>query len=762
MQKYFFVAFWLLLASGLPAKAGEQGVPLPTVPATTSVHVALVPAAGVELKGEGSVVFRTASAAKPLVIPTKLPGSASADLPLGSQWTLIADFPGYFAATSVLTVPRVTSSSSVNLQVTLRPAGTLTGKFLAEGREKLPEGLEARFERAREGPPKKQDDLPAGVAICAVGSSGDWRCRVPAGRLDLALHPKGFVPNYLWNLNLAPGETKSLEPMKLLRGSSVSGWITREDGSPAEKCRVHLEPTTAPGRAHDPVQDFLRSVASEVACQKKGFFQFTAVKAGSYTVVAQENEAAAKMSPLDVFAGSESRITLPIVLRRPVDFEVALSPPTDWLGRPWRFEAQRANDYRAGWEEPSYRATATAEGRVRIPKQAPGRFWLTVYDQLGNAVFSDPHVDLTDPGKPYPITVDLLWVKGRLRLGSDPAPARLFFGGRSGGTSIEMSSNKEGKFEGPLPKPGTWRVDIDSPELRIKTSVMVAVKAKGETASVEIDLPDTKVYGRVVDPSGKPAPRAEVTLSSTVSTLVNEADDKGEFELRAFPKGANEISAAKAPEFGEREVSDAYRFETSGEAPYGPVILTLRHNRTLRGRVISPTGPVVGASVSAWSTTGGDGIATTVRSGLDGGFEIKVPVGTETLQAIVSPPGGALKAYELNVTSDAGIVFQVESVGGEILVSLGKRDPSDGRLLVLWQDDIGIPVGTLVRWTEGHGARFLQGSQVHLPEMAPGTYTVCLGASEVTAPSEMEAWKTKANCASGYLTTASTLNLVLR
>jgi hypothetical protein len=763
MQKYFLLVSWFLVASELPAGAAEQTSSSPPTPATAPVHVTLVPAAGVELKGEGSVVFRAASAVKPVVIPTKLPGSASADLPLGSQWTLLADFPGYFAASSVVTVPRAAPGARVSFQMTLRAAGTLTGKLLVDGREKLPDGLEARFEPTREGPPKKQGDLPAGVATCAVGPSGEWRCRVPAGRLDLALHPRGFVPAYLWNLNLAAGEIKTLEPLKLLRGSSVAGWITRNDGAPAEKCKVHLEPVAAPGRANDPVQEFLRSVASEAACQKRGFFQFIGVQPGSYTVVAEEDGASAKMSPVNVFAGAESRIGVPIVLKRPVDFEVELSPPTDWLGRPWRFEAHRANDYRAGWEEPSYRAVATPEGKVRIPHQSPGRFWLTVYDQLGNAVFSDPHVDFADPGKPFPIAIDLLWLKGRLRLGSEPVMARLFFGGRNGATSIEMSSDKEGKFEGPLPKPGSWRVDIESPELRIKTSATVDVKPKGDTASVVIDLPDTKVYGRVVDPAGKPAPRAEVTLSSAASTLVHEADDKGEFELRAFPKGASEISAARAPAFGEREVSEAYRLETSGESPYGPVVLTLRRNRTLHGRVIAPTGPVVGASVSAWSTLGSDGIATSVRSGLDGGFELKVPVGTETLQAIVSPPGGALKAYELNVAaSDAEIVFQVEPVGGEILVDMGKKDPSDGRLLTLWQEDVGIPVGTLVRWTEGHGTRFLQGSQIHLPEMAAGNYTVCLGTSEVVAPTELDAWKRKASCASGYLTSASTLNLSLR
>jgi hypothetical protein len=84
------------------------------------------------------------------------------------------------------------------------------------------------------------------------------------------------------------GETSPLGPRKLVRGASVAGWVAQEDGTPAEKCRVRLEPVSAPGRPNDPMLEFLRSVASEAPCQKKGFFQFSAVAAGSYTLVAQE------------------------------------------------------------------------------------------------------------------------------------------------------------------------------------------------------------------------------------------------------------------------------------------------------------------------------------------------------------------------------------------------------------------------------------------------------------------------------------------
>ncbi len=620
--------------------------------------------------------------------------------------------------------------------------------------EKLPEGLEARFEPTREGPPRKQD-IPAGLAACAISSSGDWRCRLPAGRLDIALHPKGFVPHYLWNLGVTAGETSRLAALKLQRGASVAGWITREHGTPAKKCRVRLEPAVAPGgRPSDPILDFLRKVAAEAPCQKKGFFQFSAVKSGPYAIVVEESDARAQMSPVEVWEGAETRITQPIVLRRPVDFEVTLSPPTDWLGRPWRLEARRASEYRAAWEEASFRAEASPDGRVRLSKQLPGRFWIMVYDQLGNSMFSDRYVDLADPAQPYPITIDLLWVEGTLHLGDEPVAGRLFFGGRSGVTSVEMHSDAEGRFDGPLPKTGGWYVDIEGSEPRLKTSVRVEVEPKDHRATVTIDLPDTRVYGRVIDPAGTPASNADVVLGSKISTFNVKADGKGEFEIRAFPEGTTELSA----ELG-RESSEAYVFDASGESPHGPVVLTLRRNRAIRGRVLAATGPVVGATVKVWPAAGG--VVSTLRSGLDGSFELKVPADTQAVQAIVGPPGGALKAREVSVANDAELMLPVEPLGGEVIVDLGKREVLDTGVLLLWQDEIRIPFGTLVGWAEGHGVRFVQGSQVRIPQLAPGHYTVCVGAPEVATPGGLEAWKNRSKCAAGFLSPASVLDLRL-
>lgn len=453
-----FSGCWVSLAAlicALVASGSLEAAADPASPAEAAqIRVTLASASGETLSGEGFVVFQRAASDAPVVVPVKLPGAAITELPAGSHWTLIVDFPGYFAADSVLQVPREALGAPMEVLVTLRPAGTLTGRFTVGEKEKLPTGLEARFEPTREPPPRKQD-VPAGVSSCAVSPSGEWRCRVPAGRLDMALHPEGFVPHYLWNLEVKPGEKKTLGARMLVRGASVAGWITREDGTPAEKCRVRMERALGPGAVRDSTLEFLQAVASEVPCQGKGFFQSPALAPGSYLLIAEENGARAEMSPVQVWEGAESRLTMPVVLRRAVDFEVTLSPAVDWLGRPWRIEAQRALDYRTGWEEPPYRTEASLEGRARISKQMPGRFWITVYDQLGNAIFSDSQVELSDPAQPYPINLDLIWVQGTVRLGGEPVAGRLFFGGRSGATRVEMISESGGKS---LPLQGPWSV----------------------------------------------------------------------------------------------------------------------------------------------------------------------------------------------------------------------------------------------------------------------------------------------------------------
>ncbi len=329
-----------------------------------------------------------------------------------------------------------------------------------------------------------------------------------------------------------------------------------------------------------------------------------------------------------------------------------------------------------------------------------------------------------------------------------------------------MDADKDGHFEGPLPKPGKWQVDIDGTQPKLTTTAEVDVKRVGDEATVEIDLPDTFVYGRVIDPAGKPAAAAEVTLSVLAETVLAKADRDGAFELRAYPAGLVVLAASRPAPQGGEEVSNSYTFQSPDGTPHGPVLLNLRRNRELKGHVLGVSGPIVGATIDAWPPIGGDGLITTARSGIDGRFQLRVPADVSALVAVVSPPGGALKAYSVAIDRTDEIALQVEPEGADLTVDFGKggeglkKGLAQGAAFSLWQDGIRMPYASLVRWTEGHGTRFVQGNGVHVAQLAGGTYTACFGMRAIGEQSFDEI-AGKARCATGYLAPPAGLELRL-
>ena len=111
----------------------------------------------------------------------------------------------------------------------------------------------------------------------------------------------------------------------------------------------------------------------------------------------------------------------------------------------------------------------------------------------------------------------------------------------------------------------------------------------------------------------------------------------------------------------------------------------------------------------------------------------------------------------MSISNEAELLLQVEPLGGDLVVEVGKEEQLEGRILAVWQGDIGVPLGTLIQWAEGHAVRFFERGQVHVPQLAPGFYTVCLGTPAVIDPIAVEDWKHEGTCASGYLAAGSTL-----
>jgi hypothetical protein len=327
-----------------------------------------------------------------------------------------------------------------------------------------------------------------------------------------------------------------------------------------------------------------------------------------------------------------------------------------------------------------------------------------------------------------------------------------------------MDSGLDGKFIGVLPRTGWWRVEIAAAEPKLETAAKVKVEADGkDEARVEIDLPATRVFGKVLDDSGRPLPRASFTLSTDQGFVFAETDEAGSFELRGAAEGMA-FAAATYSAGPEEWTSDRISLLLRDGDDVGPLEVRLRRNKRFTGRVQSPAGPLPGAGVWVQPLRPAMMAGASVRSDVDGTFTASVPAAAEALAVIVSPPGHALQAFA--ATPGAVPALTVGLDAGSVGVLFPDPETQDGSAMSFWlfQNGLPIPTQVLYQWTIGHGQEITRtnAGRLRLPAMAPGEYRACLAAQAVLVSWEASGWTAPlAKCASGQLSAGGELNLDL-
>lgn len=644
----------------------------------------------------------------------------------------------------------------------LRSLGRIAGSVkLADKKERLPKKLVVSTLPLR-SPASKE--VPKGVLDCPVDAQGKWQCPpLPATAFDLVLSTEGFIPQYRWGVKVLPGKTADLGPVRLERGASVAGWVEIEGGRIEENCRARLTPLVSPGGGAAATQK-IRSTANEVTVRKDGFFQLVGVAPGSYLLeVSQEGFAPATVQPLEVWPRSETFLRQPVTLKRPIRLELSLSPPHDWLGRPWKVRVARASDANASFYEEVFSGSADDQGLATIPGQAPGRFRVSVSDALENDLASKSFQIAGPEDARQTIEMEILTVRGTVTLGQEPVAATLWFGGRRGSPGVKMESDSEGGFHGVLPRDGWWPVDVASPERKLDTRTKVKVEADRDgLAEVEIELPATRVFGKVLDETGRPMPLARLVVNTSDADVLASSDEAGSFDVRGLSEGMVHMSAAFSSGEGEWTSDRTPLFLRDGEET-GPIELRMRKNRRLSGMVQSPLGPVPGASILVIPLRP-PSLAGGARTDLDGSFTALVPAATESAAVIVSPPGHTLKAFTVPV-GDVPQTLKVDREGGELEILVPEESEDIEReevILLVFQDGLPLPTPILSQWALGHGRDLTIPGKVAVGDVAPGEYRACLAARAVLASWQDSGWTAPlARCTTGQLTAGGTLRLDL-
>jgi hypothetical protein len=727
-------------------------------PPACTVRFELVPRGTLKEGLQGKLILRhNQGEGEPLTLDARAGIPASAALPCESTWEVTAAFPETWA-------PRATVTAKADLvsRIALWPLGRIAGTVkLADKTAKLPKTISVTTIAPRS--PKAPPDLPKGQLDCPL-EEGRWECSLPAAAFDLVLSLEGFIPQYRWDFQIPAGKTADLGVMEWKRGASVAGWVAVEDGAlDAESCRARLTPLLGPGGGAR-IAEKLQNTTVEARVGKNGFFQIVGVGPGNYSLeVVQPGFSPEKVNPIEVWPQKESFLREPVILKRPIQLEIAISPATDWLGSPWKAQVFRDRDSGPS-SEAVYDGPTNTQGLVTIPGQAPGKFSIQVSDKLGNRIAARD-LRISGPADAYQtIEIDVLTVHGTLKMGEEPVAATLWFGGRYGSQRVKMDSDPEGNFHGILPKDGWWRIDIDAEEPRLNSRTKVKVTAdRQKRAEVDIVLPATHLFGRVLDDQGRPVRAADVSLNTDEEALRAETDSAGNFEFRGLSEGLVQAAASLSSGQG-KWTSDLVAVFVREGVDVGPIELRLRKNKRLSGKVQSSRGPVPGAGVVVLPLPPAPMYGDSSRTELDGSFAAQVPDGTGSVAVIVSPPGYALKAFPVAVSESAPDLMVMRE-GGSLEVALPpKSEDVEKESFSLWvfQDGLPIPHGELSRWSAGHGQDFMAegGKTVVIPELAPGHYRVCLAARAVQAQWWASGWTAPlAKCAAGQLAAGGTLRI---
>lgn len=683
--------------------------------------------------------------AEPLSIPILAPGEQSVDLRPDVSWEARFEGKGLWGET--VAIP---PQQAGPFRLRVFPTGRIHGNVTLPAGEKPLSSLALRLQPSFEARAERLD----ATILCPV-EKGKLACEIPAGKLDLRLRAEGgLAPLYLWGAQISPGKDTNLGDLKLRRGASVSGWVqTAEGRPPSSGCRLKLTPASA--TPDEPkVGDQIGKTSLEVTPNDRGFFQILGVPPGRYELIAsQPGYAETRRSPIDVRPDLESQVIERLVLARPVTFDIALDPPFEPYGSPWRIELSQRSD---PTELPSSFVTGTAsrEGVWHVPGIAPGTWELRV---LGDqkAVWHQEFLEIK-PGQPsLQIDVPVLRVDGRLLIGKEPLAATLWLS-RKDGRRLRFDSDDRGRFSGVLPEEGLWypQIQSETEKLRLSLEPVEIKPPKGKNlATVEIRVPDTKLSGQVVDEAGQPVPVAQLILRHMEKNWTDqlEADEKGEFSVRGLHPGPLLVKAQddeRQSEFVPTSLPE------EGEAPWLRIVV--RKLQTFEGRVISPAGGVPGAMILAGTPMNSQGAANGAQAicGADGSFHLELPPGATALSLAVFPPGYAMRLMTVPVSPGQPIEIPVEPQGGTLTLEWTDGGPTP---LLVHGGTFAVP-SMLKIWGRMQGSRASGSGRLVLTNVEAGPYNLCTGAavSRLKQGGEPPA----ASCAGGFL--APNGELVLR
>jgi hypothetical protein len=671
------------------------------------------------------------------------------------HWAIAVESDGFWSAPVEV--------GSAKVETTLWPASTFRMSFIPPQAMAMPTNVELRLVRANSLARSEANQPGEATLTCRIGAEGDAACTGPRGRWDTRVKCPRYAPSYSWDRAVEAGRTLDLGRIPLREGIALLGKVTTDDGEVDPRAvTVRAVSRVLPDAGSVGTPSQLKSLATTAPVNPWGYFLFDALPAGAYEISASQDGYEGVSQTVVLKAGEDLELRAPLKLSRALHLTVQLDPPIDTSGAPWSIVLRAI---RSGDLAEIARGETSDDGGWTSPAIRRGTYSIFVQNRSGDS-YAKQEFDLEPGSELAAIQIDLVEVRGRVRVGDDALAADLWFGGRHGDVRAEAESDADGEFVLALPRAGSWKVDVFSEAMRVSaTGVDVEVPAPrhGQPVRIEITLPDTEVRGFVHDAQGAPVEGAVVTLvpvGGSANVVTVESDLLGSFSIRGQDAGTYSIEARKSHASSERRQVLLDEELTSPE-----VNLILRDRRALKGRVDSATGPVAGAWILGFPLTSSGTLAAMTaaqaRSGADGGFELEVPPETASVRLVTTALGYTLALSRVSISgAEAAVSIALEQRDGRLELSRPTGGSGTAQLPLLMVDGQPLDIPFLEIWSRAHSPNSSTESMLVVDGMPQATYSYCLlSPDEAMAVFGGSAFPKASACVDGYLSAGGALRL---
>jgi len=287
----------------------------------------------------------------------------------------------------------------------------------------------------------------------------------------------------------------------------------------------------------------------------------------------------------------------------PFDIVFRVDPPLDPKGRPWFVRCGRMAPYPGGtaiYPDDLCQIKRERQGLFDAPQQGPGLFWVTVETQESVGLYARTNLEMRNLADARPtLRLTPLELEGRVTRDGRPVatPLSLWMGDGLD-DDLVLTPDAEGRFRGQLLGDGgrcwVWLEGIPVPfEAEVRSD-------RPGHARLDLEIPSTRLFGRVLDSAGRPIPGAPIAVSrpglSPLPRYVNndlerwqpmrtevqpaggvQADGDGYFEILGAPPGEVTLQVYQVDsDEEEKPVGEAVTYDLGLGSPVGPVTLRAR------------------------------------------------------------------------------------------------------------------------------------------------------------------------------------------